>query len=272
MILWSQLTSQVTGTTSPVLFGFDIEKMKFWTYVLNCVNPKNLKDGIKYELFQFNIPRGNGTVYENNNYRQTEFPMSILISESTPALFEEKVDELYEKVHGEVEFLYYKKSNGEIRKISCIGDVKGEKEDHYNITWQVFTITFKTYGDFWHTTEPQSYAGNFTADGSGFISNNGNVESRVKTYVIVNSESGLSSVNLTIAGVSCVYTGALNAGDVLLFDGESNKLLLNNVPVDYSGGTPQHEVAPWSNAFSIDCNGTFNIDIIMLYNQNYKNA
>ena len=36
---------------------------------------------------------------------------------------------------------------------------------YYNITWQVFTITFKTYGDFWHTTEPQSYAGNFTADG-----------------------------------------------------------------------------------------------------------
>lgn len=170
--------------------------------------------------------------------------MSLLISGTSASDFQEKVDDLYEFVHGVYDTLYYKRASGEIRKISCLGKVKTEKEDHYNITWQVFTVTFKTYGEFWYASDLQTFAENFTADGSGFISNNGNVESKIRTYVIINSATSLTSVNLTIGGVSCVYTGSLVANDVLLFDGEVGELYLNGVAVDYSGGTPQHEIAP----------------------------
>lgn len=272
-MIWSPVSSIITWSSLPYSLVLNVDKLKFGDFNFETFTTKNLHDGIKFEVFQFNVPRGNGTVFENRNFRQTEFQVNVLISEDTPEEFQTAVDYLYEKVHGVVDMLYYKRADGEIRKIEAIGNVKVEKEEHYNITWQNFVVTFRTYGDFWHSNVGQSYLTNITSDDTGYISNGGNVASQVRTYVIVNSASSLTSVSVTIAGVACVYTGALVANDVLLFDGVNKRVLLNWVEVDYDpSGTPQHEIEPGTSAYSIDCNGTFDLDIIMLYNKNYKNA
>lgn len=272
-MLWSQISSIITGGIVPYSFLLSVDQLKFWSFNFEVFTTNNLRDGIKFEVYQFDIPRGNGVVFENRNFRQTEFKINVLISGTDAEDFQTKVDVLYEKVHGVVDTLYYKRADGEIRKLSAIWNVQVEKEAHYNITWQNFTVTFRSYGDFWHSNVGQSFIINITENDTGYITNGGNVVSQVRTYFIVNSESGLSNVSLTIAGVACVYDWNLNAWDVLLFDGVEKKVLLNGVEVDYEpSGTPQHEVEPGSSLYSIECNGTFDLDIIMLYNKNYKNA
>ena len=276
-MIWTQLTGQIAGgilsggAIAPVPLTLTVASVRFGDYDLDCFVTRNFHDGINFEMSQFKIPRADGNVLESKYFRQTQFTLSILIQGTDAEDFQSQVDDLYEKIHGVEDLLYFKRADGEIRQIDAVGDISVESENHYNITWQRFRITFSTFGDFWYSNTSQSYTNNITASGTGFVSNDGNVTSLPQAYFIFNSAAAVTSVSFTMAWVNCTYTGAIATGDVLCFDSLNRQVTLNGAAVDYTG-TPQQDLDPGTNSWETTITGTFNVDLLFIYRQNYKNV
>ena len=141
---------------------------------------------------------------------------------------------MMERVHGIKSLFKIKKASGDIRQIEAVGKVTSVREEHYNITWEDFTVSFETFGNFWFTDQSQSKNINITSDTVDNLQNLSNVNSEPQIYYSFVSASGVTGAELEINGISCIYTGTINTGDVLVFDCIEKQLFLNGSIVEYT--------------------------------------
>lgn len=229
------------------------------------------RKGIGLAVSDFPVPRDHGTTHESTFFRRGEFGIVFTIIGTSRSDFETKVDAMFKQIHGVKDFVRIKKASGEIRQIEAVCEVTAANEEHYNITWDTFTATFNTVGDFWHSNVNQSKVLNMTSNTTDTVLNGGNAISRPETYFIYNTASSVTEVKFIVNNIACTYTWTASAGDVFIFDCINKVLTKNGTEVAYTW-TIQLELAQWANTVQYQSNGTFDIDIVTIYRKNYKNG
>lgn len=141
-------------------------------------------------------------------------------------------------------------------------------ENHFNIEWIDFVLTFYTYDYMQDSTQVSD---NFTVSSSPFswnISRLGTANAKAIVAVTFSAASGVNSLALSIDGVSVTVTGAISAGDTILIDGTEKTIKKNGAIVGFFGIIPK--IKSSTAVATLTVNGTFTASVLYQYHPAWK--
>lgn len=140
---------------------------------------------------------------------------------------------------------------------------------HYNINYITFSISFLCKEPFFSDIPSleSTFLGKTTSFQDG-ISYAWTGETPTRTNIVFNTASWVTSVAMTVEGKTVTLSQTINSWDVVVLDGEKKSVTVNGVEKDYLGIFK--ELMRWNNIVTFTINGTFNIDVSVLYRKLYK--
>lgn len=243
-----------------ILDWFWIHNHKF--YVINK------RDIFRTDLQSFDYPVSNWKWYVSNYYRWRTIELDMIITCETAWEFNELLDLMRWKLaRNNVELK--EKINWEYRTIRVTTTNLPLNKQYYNITYLPFTVTFEALEPFWYDEKftVASYL-DTTTDIQEEIVNEWNVEVDPIIRYVFKSATGTTFVKAEISSFYIQVNETFNAWDVLEIDCKEKEVKLNWVIVDYDWTFPEIETD--SNIVKFSSNWTYNVDINILYQKNYK--
>lgn len=125
-----------------------------------------------------------------------------------------------------------------------------------------FQIEFTILDPFFYSTEvtEQSFVGQTADIVSSLAYEYWGYEVEPVVFITFNTSWWVTTIDFTLGGATLSINKAMSAGDVLKIDCKTKDILINDVwGQDYTGVFPKLSV--WETPFTIDMNGTFNVDV-----------
>lgn len=142
------------------------------------------------------------------------------------------------------------------------------EREHYHNTFVPFQITFQTQDPFQYLIASKSVTEtDIATDWNIEFSYNGNAVSYPKVYLIFGEVTGTENISMELNDRKVVVNESITTGDVLLLDCAEKKARLGVVEVDYTGVFP--DMQNGSNLFQFEIDGTYNVDITIIYQEKY---
>lgn len=234
---------------------FITSKTNFWnmpqTNLLTYSNPKNDWGGV---LDRF--------------YKNRVITMEWTIIASDADDLENKIDALKKALSVKTGYLQMKIWSKYRRILCTLTNQDIIDRSHYDITRGKYKLTFTALDPFRSEKEWTSILYSWiNADINEDIINEGSEYSNPIINILVNSASGVSELKNKIGENELVVNQPLQAGDIFEINAITKTVSINGVSVDFSWRFPNFESG--LNTYSMDCNGTFNFDIAVLFPKNY---
>lgn len=233
-----------------------------------CIQSTNRDDIAKIDIVNFDRPQLNGGFVLNRYYRDKIITMTGSIKWASEALLITAIDNLKGELDGIEGYLQVKFGNSYRRIKATVSNIDIPRK-HYNIDYITFSISFLCKEPFF--SDIPSLESTFLGKNASFqdgITYTGTGESSTRTNIVFNSASWVTSVAMTVEGKTVTLSQAINTGDVVVMDGERKSITVNGVETDYLGTFK--DLVNWNNIITRTINGTFNIDISVLYKKLYK--
>jgi phage-related protein len=215
--------------------------------------------GHRRDIDQFSIPRANGIRVSNMYEREKIITADGLLKADTAELLETYIDTVKKNLRQARQQLVTVWA-GQTRLYEHAtlmnADTMFEEREHYHINIVPFTLQFLCE-DISTDWDYEQWTGEITAaDDTVAATGDGTTEGKPVIIVIFSAASGVTSLTVAIDenDNQIGYSGALAAGDYLVFDCENETVTLNGVAVDFTGYFPK--MALGDNTFRFTTNGS----------------
>jgi len=257
---WTAPLSAIWDTF--IIDGYGMNNVANWLYVVNK------RDKFATDLQSFAFPINNGKWYISNYYRWRQIEFDMVVKTETAWEFNHKLDEVrWALAKNNVEL--QEKVNWEYRNIKVSAISMPLDKKYYNITYLPFTVTYTALDPFWYSDKYTSNSFlNVTSDLQEEITNQGNVEVEPIIVYAVQTASGGTFARIDINGIYIQINEILTDSDNLQIDCKEKTVKLNWVLIDYDGTFPS--LVNWSNIVNFTSDWTYNYEINILYQRNYK--
>lgn len=214
--------------------------------------------GHKRDIDQFNIPRANGirvaNVYDREKIIKAYGKADAADADAMETLIDTIKKNLRTKRKQLVTNWGGKTRLYEHATLINMDELFSDRE-HYHIDMVPFVLEFlcEEYSTDW---EYEQWSEEITAaEDTVAATGDGTTEGKPVIIVVFSAASGVTSLTCEIDenGQTIGYSGALSAGDVLVFDCENEQVTLNGVDVDFTGYFP--EMVLGDNTFRFTTNG-----------------
>ena len=236
------LTVALAPTSLLTFDGFNCDDRSYMT-----IQDLEFSSGNEVEIDQFNIPRSRGIKVSSLQQRgkiltahgvlDVKAVLGLTVNE-----LEGYIDTIKKSLRGVSKILvtnYGGKQRVYTATLMNMGKIFKDRK-RYHTTYTPFTLEFlceDTASDWdytQYTAQITNAVDTISATGSGTI------EGKPIIVIVFSAATGVTSMTVQIDenGQKIVYSGALAAGDVLVFDSENQTVKLNGNTVDFSGYFP----------------------------------
>lgn len=239
----SPLMSGVATPTGLLVFnGFDCND---GTYMMITAMP-DIENAPEREMDVINVPRSPGVKVANSNTREKIITARGVVVAATGPLLRAYIDTMKKSLRGESGTLtvtYQGITRRYVATLQNMGSMFSEKLST-DINKSPFELVFLTEGisTDWNYTY---YTQQITAlVDTVYVVGAGTTEAPNVITVVINAATAITALQIGSdnAGGQIKYTGALVAGDVLIFDRENQQVTLNGVQVNFTGFFPDMAV------------------------------
>lgn len=251
------------GITDQVIFNWFWLQNEF--FVTTKVNVWNMP-GIN--LLTYENPKSDWGGLLDRFYKQRTITIAWHIHTETSKELNNRIDALKKALsikQGYLDMRFW----GEYRRILCtLTNSDIINREHYDITHANFTLTFRAEKPFWSERTRESIL--FEAVDTEInedIYNTGSEYSLPIINILVQSETNLSSITVWIGDDALTVTTSFEANDILKIDTDNKTVTLNDNSVDFTWKFPRLE--SWVNNLNVVWEGTYSLDISLLYPKNY---
>ncbi len=241
----------VYSTNVVVFDGFSLSDNSS-LYLMKVGEPEPKKD-----ILSGNVPRGDGSYVIGNYLRDKVIPVKCLLKKSTAALFDQYIDTIKQNLRGFQKNLDVTRlSDGAVRRYIATlqnGETLFDRSA-WNLTAMELDFSFVVKDGLGYGRDYTSVSAAVTSSPTTLVYENmGTYKSKPVVTLIFDSASSVTVINVnnTTTAEQIQYSGAISAGDVLVFDGEQETVTKNGTAVDYSGGFPFVDVGSNNVRFTI---------------------
>lgn len=156
----------------------------------------------------------------------------------------------------------YRRSKATVRTLDI-------QREHYNINFVRFSISFETQDPFFYEISSETITETDITQNSYNIwaVYEPNWVSYPKIYMIFWVVDSTDEISIQLWDRIISINETVEDWDVLIFDWVTKSVKIWWVEIDYTGPFP--EMKNWLNLFEFSINGTFTVDITLLYRKNY---
>lgn len=211
------------------------------------------------DIDQFSVPRANGVRVSSVYEREKIVTADGLLKCATKEALEAYIDTVKKSLRGRSRQLVtcWAGITRLYNRATLInGDSLFADRKYYHINIVPFTLQFLCE-DLSGNWDYSQASGEITAAvDTVTLTGDGTTEGKPVIIVVFSASSGVTSLAVSIDenSNSIGYSGAISAGDVLIFDSEEQEVTLNGVAVDFTGYFP--EMSLGGNTFRFTTNGT----------------
>jgi phage-related protein len=222
------------------------------------IEDMDFSSGPDMEIDQFNIPRARGIRIANAYVRSKIITATGHAHAASESAMESLIDDIKKNLRGanrELVTVWGGLTRLYTGTLQNMGSLFSNRKK-YNIDWVPFTLQFLCIGPAtdWDYTQwtGEITAANDTVSATG----NGTIEGKPVVVIVFSASTGVTSMTVSIDenDNTISYSGALAAGDVLIFDSELETVTLNGTEVDFGGYFPL--MALDDNTFRFVTNGS----------------
>lgn len=158
---------------------------------------------------------------------------------------------------------------GSIRRQKAFVTDLSFDEQHYNITFVPFTLSFHLLQGYWEDVAltSVSFLSNTTTLIEEIVSNSTFLETRPVFNIVFNSASSTTEFSLEMGDNDIVVNETFATNDVLIIDSDKKSVRLNGNPIDFDGTFPI--LIRGNNSFQMSSNGTYNISLTVNYRKTF---
>lgn len=247
----------------------DIVFNNFWLQNANiCISNANFDSLANIEINAFSTPQDDGGGILSRYFRDKIINFTWRVKWETEQDLINYVD-LLKQWLSEVEGNLDIKFAGNVRRIKATLQSLTIPREHYNINVLPFSISFLCKEPFFYdkTAIETSFLWKTTTFQDEII-NEWYVEVPLTTRITFTSATSVENISLIYGGWEIEVNETIAMNDVLEINGETKKVYLNGVEVDYDGVFWKLWLNKNTIIFTIDW--TFNVDISCFYNKTYR--
>jgi len=241
----------------------------FWlqnsNYMITEINVWNMP---KINLLTYDNPKNDWWGVLDRFYKQRTISMSGRVKWSDSDDIEDKIDNLKKALSVKTWYLDFK-VKWVYRRILCSltnSDIIDRK--HYDIDHWKFKLTFTALEPFWSEKTWSTATFVWVNDEiNEDINNEWSEYSNPIINILVNSASSMTQIKVKIWDNQIVIDKAINTADIIEINTATKEVLINEQSVDFSWKFPR--LASGVNWLNVVANGTFDLDIAILYPKNY---
>lgn len=207
------------------------------------------------DINSFGLAKERGSIIVDTNYQAKTIQIEGIITGSSQADLESKVDAFKELMSREMKNLDIDYAGGIRRYKATAGQVSINRQ-YFHLNYAPFTVTFiipSGVGEDITVTNNQT-TGITQASKSALVTILGTAYPTPTAKLTFSACNAVSVVSFMVAGTKITYTGAIAVNDVLIFDTENKKVTLNGVEKDFTGMFPSFVVG--ENTWQIDVTST----------------
>lgn len=142
-------------------------------------------------------------------------------------------------------------------------------EQHYNITFVPFQITFTILEGYWEDVALTSelFSGITTSFTEELINNSTFNECRPTINIVFNSTSSTTNLTFETGDFSISIDNTFNDNDILIIDSFNRDVTLNGSSIDFDGVFPI--LSKGNNSFNITSNGTYELTAAVSFRKTF---
>lgn len=224
-----------------------------------------LRDSANRDISLFKAPQANGEILNSAFFRGRNITVQGFITADSKTELDDAIDEFKLNLSPQNKLLKWK-VNGVLRQIlATMESITFWEKDNVLIP---YTLVFRSQESFWSNEIEQSFSV-WTVTVSPRTEQVSNLGQPSFPFILFGFWAGLSgvtSVSATVWGIWITINEAISSNDILVVDGRQKTVKLNNVEVDFDGIFPILDT--WSNTVVFTINGTFTVDISLVYKLN----
>lgn len=219
---------------------------------------------VKFEQEQINIDEG---VVFNVQEGAKMIEVSGIIKKNDRGELLMEIDALKDALSWSNKLLIIKEGDQK-RQYKSVRSKIALGENHYNIAWMEFTVTFLTF-DFAEDYATTSDVLNFTSSPQSFnISRYWTAPAKAQFVMTFASASGVNQVKVNVWGVEVIINTTIASGDVLIIDWMTKRVTKNWTVIWFNWIIPRLETA--SNSTIITINWTFSVECLYQYHPSFR--
>lgn len=243
--------------------GFGLQNSKI------IVSKFNVDDTPDVDYSDVPTARADGVTFLSKYWRKRKITVSGYIKDDTKALLDAAMDTAKRNLRKSDAIFRYKIGDDSFRQVlATMTSIKFSRE-HYHVTHCPFSIEFETSEPFIYNSvlDTSLLETVTTSPIVTEIYNDGSEVSQPQIYLIFNSSVAVTSVSFNLGGRTIAISETIATNDVILIDSLNKIVTINGVLKDYTGTFPILDIG--TNILTFTVNGTFSMDISMLYRRNF---
>jgi len=240
----------------------------FWLQNANIITTGEsfgLRNSANRDISIFKAPQANGEILNSAFFRGRNITIEGFIVADNKTDLDDAIDEFKLNLSQSNKLLKWR-VNWVIRQIlATMESITFGEKDNIIIP---YSLTFRSQESFWNNEIEQSF-NLWTVTSSPRTEQVENLWQPSFPFILFGFWTGLSSVtslSITIWGIWITINESISDNDILVIDGREKIVKLNDVEKDFDGIFPLLET--WSNTVIFTINGTFSVDISMVYKLN----
>lgn len=220
------------------------------------------------ELQNYNLPNTYGQGNSSNFTRNNTFEVRWVLKASSYEELTLKKDTMKSILAEQNQYLQANFGGSIRRQKAFVTDLFFD-EQHYNITFVPFTLSFHLLQGYWEDVAltSVSFLGNTSTLIEEIVSNSTFLETRPVFNIVFDSASSTTQFSLEMGDNEVVVNETFTTNDVLIIDSRERQVKLNGVPIDFTGTFPI--LTRGNNSFQMSSNGTYNISLTVNYRKTF---
>jgi hypothetical protein len=222
------------------------------------------------------VPRGHGMYKNSALFRVNTIELRGYVKHTSAALLDAYLDTLRMTLEAEDGNLDLIDQNGTVKRYVATCDNFEEMfadRQRYHLTICPFAIRFRCFDPFGKARDytSQSYFGMSTSGTVQSVVNPGTRKARLVLGLLFSAASSVTAITVTnsTTGEAITYTGAVAAGDALVFDGENLRVTKNSTAGTFTGAFPT--LAVGANLLAVTVTGaSFTLSSTIKYRRTYQ--
>lgn len=224
-----------------------------------------LRNSANRDISLFKAPQANGEILNSAFFRGRNITIQWFITADSKTDLDDAIDEFKLNLSPQNKLLKWK-VNWVLRQIlATMESIIFWEKDNILIP---YTLTFRSQESFWSNEIEQSFSV-WTVTTSPRTEQVDNLGQPSFPFILIGFWAGLSgvtSLSVKIWGIWITINEAITDTDILVIDGREKTVKLNDVEIDFDGIFPILDTG--SNTVVFTINGTFTVDITMVYKLN----
>lgn len=272
----SLFNTQLYNTAPAALLTGSLDEFVFNGYGLQNANiiteAANIERAPVRDFETVRAPRNNGRIISGDFWDIKGIELVGNLDVDTRTELDQLIDQIKQNLDTQSGNLDIVRGDGVSRRfIATAVEMNFMRDRHFHVSTCPFRLRFECLVPFGQSI---NYDSTFETIGDLIHSeeklNQGTAQADAVWIMIVNAATAITAINITNNENSeeIEITETINAGDVIIFNGETKELTINNVLVDYDGFFPKLETG--NNSYTITCTGTsIDYDLTVKNKQNY---